>query len=125
MLDQIKYNHLLHVLIECGRTQSMSFIHHPAIHYIYTHLSSDDPWFRGPWFVRVKEVQHVPTKMFYEREVFMSNIQDTNPMRSIIRKCAVLFPTDYVKCKRVTVLLSLMSLFSLMLLFSLMSLLLL
>ena len=77
-----------------------SFTIQPFI--IYIHLSSDDPWFRGPWFVRVKEVQHVPTKMFYEREVFMSNIQDTNPMRSIIRKCAVLFPTDYVKCKRVT-----------------------
>lgn len=69
----------------------------------YIHSSSDDPWFRGPWFVRVKEVQHVPTKMFYEREVFMSNIQDTNPMRSIIRKCAVLFPTDYVKCEYVTI----------------------
>ena len=33
----------------------------------------------------------------YEYELFMSNIQDTNPMRSIIGKCAVLFITDYLR----------------------------
>ena len=60
---------------------------------------SNDPWFHGPWFVRIEETQHLPTRMFYERELFMSNIHDTNPMRSIIRKCAVLFPSDYVKSK--------------------------
>ncbi|XP_019864490.1 PREDICTED: protein polybromo-1-like [Amphimedon queenslandica] len=59
--------------------------------------SNDDPWFRGPWFLRVEEVQHLPSRMFYERELFMSNIQDSNPMRSIIRKCGVLYPSDYTK----------------------------
>jgi protein polybromo-1 len=59
--------------------------------------SNEDPWFHGPWFVRTTEIEHVPTHMFYEKELFMSNIQDTNPMRSIIRKCAVLHPTDFVK----------------------------
>ena len=62
-------------------------------------IISDDPWFRGPWFLRVEEVQHLPSRMFYERELFMSNIQDSNPMRSIIRKCGVLYPSDYTKCK--------------------------
>ena len=60
---------------------------------------SNDPWFRGPWFVRVKEVDHLPTRMFYPRELFLSNIQDTNPMRSIIRKCAVLPASDFCKCE--------------------------
>lgn len=60
---------------------------------------SNDPWFRGPWFVRVKEVQHLPTRMFFPGELFLSNIQDTNPMRSIIRKCAVLPASDYCKCE--------------------------
>ena len=60
---------------------------------------SDDPWFRGPWFLRVEEVQHLPSRMFYERELFMSNIHDSNPMRSIMRKCAVMYATDYTKCK--------------------------
>ena len=58
---------------------------------------SNDPWFRGPWFVRVHEVQHQPTRMFYNTEVFMSNIRDTNPMRSIMRKCAILHTSDYIR----------------------------
>lgn len=61
--------------------------------------SSDDPWFRGPWFLRVKEVHHLPTFMFYEKELLMSNIHDSNPMRSIMRKCAVLYLSDYIKCR--------------------------
>ena len=42
-------------------------------------------------------MHHLPTRMFYERELFMSNITDTNPMRSIMRKCAVMHPAHYVK----------------------------
>ncbi len=60
---------------------------------------SNDPWFHGPWFIRKEETDHLPTRMFYERELFMSNIHDTNPMRSIIRKCVVLGPTEYIKRK--------------------------
>jgi protein polybromo-1 len=59
--------------------------------------NQSDPWFSGPWFVRPDEVEHVPTKMFYRNEVFMSSIQDTNPMRSVIGRCAVLVPKDFVK----------------------------
>ena len=70
-----------------------------------TFLCSDDPWFRGPWFVRPEEVSHLPTRMFLHKELFMSNIQDTNPMRSIIGKCAVLFVNDYSKCKELLTLL--------------------
>ena len=35
--------------------------------------------------------------MFYNTEVFMSNIRDTNPMRSIMRKCAILHTSDYIR----------------------------
>lgn len=58
---------------------------------------SGDPWFHGPWFVRMEEIVHLPTRMFYECELFLSSIHDTNPMRSIMRKCAVLGPADYMK----------------------------
>ena len=67
------------------------------------HIRSD-PWFSGPWFVRPDEVEHVPTKMFYRNEVFMSSIQDTNPMRSVIGRCAVLVPKDFVKCTYIVLL---------------------
>ena len=62
-------------------------------------IFSGDPWIRGPWFVRPSEVVHNPTRMFYDHELFMSNIQDTNPMRSICGKCTVLNITDYYKSK--------------------------
>lgn len=64
-----------------------------------SNVYSGDPWIRGPWFVRPGEVAHSPMRMFYSQELFMSNIQDTNPMRSICGKCAVLHITDYIKSK--------------------------
>ena len=62
-------------------------------------LLSRDPWFHGPWFVHPDEVEHLPTRMFYHNEVFQSNIQDTNPMRSVIGRCAVLTLRDYCRCE--------------------------
>lgn len=64
-------------------------------------LLSGDPWFHGPWFVYPEEVTHTPTRLFLERELFMSSIHDTNPMRSIIGRCSVMSLVDYVK-KRLT-----------------------
>ena len=37
--------------------------------------------------------------MFYHNEVFQSNIQDTNPMRSVIGRCAVMTLRDYCRCE--------------------------
>ncbi|XP_050414822.1 protein polybromo-1 isoform X3 [Patella vulgata] len=52
-------------------------------------------YFSGPWFVRPEEIQHSPTRLFYKREVFLSSIDDTNPMQSIIAKCSVLHIKEY------------------------------
>ncbi|XP_014669856.1 PREDICTED: protein polybromo-1-like [Priapulus caudatus] len=56
---------------------------------------SGDPYFHGPWFIHPAEVDHEPTKMFYKREVFLSSVEDTNPMLSITGKCCVLSYRDY------------------------------
>ena len=56
----------------------------------YIILFSGDPWFCGPWFVRPTEVECIASRMFYEQELFLSNISDTNPMRSIIGRCVVM-----------------------------------
>ena len=75
---------------------SVSICHYIIICLINcTFLDSDDPWFKG--FLRPEEVSHLPTRMFLHKELFISNIQDTNPIRSIIGKCAVLFVSDYCK----------------------------
>ncbi|XP_033100393.1 protein polybromo-1-like isoform X2 [Anneissia japonica] len=61
--------------------------------------ANEDPWFHGPWFVHPSETEHPPTRMFYKNEVFLSSIEDTNPMRSISGKCAVLGHKDYISCR--------------------------
>ncbi|XP_071082321.1 protein polybromo-1-like isoform X6 [Haliotis cracherodii] len=57
--------------------------------------STGDPFFSGPWFVCPTEIEHSPTRLFYKREVFLSSIEDTNPLRSIIGKCSVLHYKEY------------------------------
>ncbi|XP_022095945.1 protein polybromo-1-like isoform X3 [Acanthaster planci] len=58
-----------------------------------------DPWFNGPWFVRPSETVHPPTRLFYKNEVFLSSIEDTNPMRSICGKCHVMLYKDYISSR--------------------------
>ncbi|XP_076447907.1 protein polybromo-1-like isoform X4 [Babylonia areolata] len=54
-----------------------------------------DAYFHGSWFVRPSEIEHPPTRLFYKREVFLSSIEDTNPLGSVINKCCVLHIKDY------------------------------
>ncbi|XP_070557674.1 protein polybromo-1-like isoform X3 [Ptychodera flava] len=61
--------------------------------------SNGDPWFHGPWYVHPSETEHQPTRMFYKNEVFLSSIEDTNPMRSISGKCAVFAFKDYISSR--------------------------
>ncbi|XP_071810078.1 protein polybromo-1-like isoform X3 [Asterias amurensis] len=61
--------------------------------------ANGDPWFNGPWFVRPSETIHPPTRLFYKNEVFLSSIEDTNPMRSICGKCHVMIYKDYTSSR--------------------------
>ncbi|XP_067123626.1 protein polybromo-1 isoform X3 [Centruroides vittatus] len=58
-------------------------------------------FFHGPWFITPQEVHHPPTRLFYKQEVFLSSIEDTNPLLSVIARCAVLDLKDYIT-RRVT-----------------------
>lgn len=53
-------------------------------------------FYHGPWFVTPQEVQHPPTRLFFKQEVFLSSIEDTNPLLSVIGHCAVLDYKDYI-----------------------------
>ncbi|KAG8184625.1 hypothetical protein JTE90_022674 [Oedothorax gibbosus] len=52
-------------------------------------------YYHGPWFVTPQEVQHPPTRLFFKQEVFLSSIEDTNPLLSVIGHCSVLEFKDY------------------------------
>lgn len=54
-------------------------------------------YFHGPWFVTQggDELMHMTNHPFYPRESFISTIQDTNPLLSIVGRCCVLEVSDY------------------------------
>ncbi|XP_044737785.1 protein polybromo-1 isoform X3 [Chrysoperla carnea] len=56
-------------------------------------------YFRGPWLIQPSEVPHLPTRLFYKQEVFLSTIEDTNPLVGIVGKCSVLEYQDYISCR--------------------------
>ncbi|KAF5301597.1 hypothetical protein FQR65_LT08902 [Abscondita terminalis] len=56
-------------------------------------------YFRGPWFVTPPEIPHSPSRLFYKQEVFLSSLEDTNPLVSIVGKCCVLDYNDYISCR--------------------------
>lgn len=41
-------------------------------------------FFFGPIFIHPEETGHEPTRMFYKREVFLSNVEEACPMTCII-----------------------------------------
>ncbi|KAM6414049.1 protein polybromo-1 isoform 2-T2 [Rhynochetos jubatus] len=56
-------------------------------------------YFFGPIFIHPEETEHEPTKMFYKKEVFLSNLEETCPMSCILGKCAVLSFKDFLSCR--------------------------
>jgi len=56
-------------------------------------------FFRGPWLVTPPEIPHAPTRLFYKQEVFLSTLEDTNTVDSIVGKCAVLEHGEYISCE--------------------------
>ncbi|XP_048584024.1 protein polybromo-1 isoform X2 [Nematostella vectensis] len=56
-------------------------------------------WVHGPWFIGPGETQHLPSKMFYEQEVFLSSLEEVSPAVCIMGKCMVLPLRDYVRCR--------------------------
>lgn len=55
--------------------------------------------FHGPWFISPADTQHLPTRMFYEKEVFLSSLEETISVGSISGKCCVLPFREYARCR--------------------------
>ena len=41
-------------------------------------------YFFGPIFIHPEETEHEPTKMFYKKEVFLSNLEEACPLTCVI-----------------------------------------
>eukprot|EP01134_Creolimax_fragrantissima_P002142 CFRG2142T1 len=60
-------------------------------------VDSPTEWIDGRWFAAPAETFHVPTRTFYAHERLICKKGESNPMRSILGKCAVLPLKDYVR----------------------------
>lgn len=57
-------------------------------------------YFHGPWFVTPRETPLIGTGLqFYKQEAFLSTISDSNPLLSVVGKCAVLEMKDYLRSR--------------------------
>uniref|UniRef100_A0A8C6Q9H4 Protein polybromo-1 n=1 Tax=Nothobranchius furzeri TaxID=105023 RepID=A0A8C6Q9H4_NOTFU len=56
-------------------------------------------FFFGPIFIHPEETEHEPTKMFYKKEVFLSQLEETLPLTCVIGKCVVSSFKDYLSCR--------------------------
>jgi len=57
--------------------------------------ASGEVFIHGPSFVSPAQVDHVPTRLFYKKEVIRSSRQQTLPSSSIAGRCAVLSYKEY------------------------------
>lgn len=62
-------------------------------------FSSGKCYFRGPWFIKPYDIPNTKNKLFYKQEIFLSSLEDTHPIVSIIGKCTVLEYNDYIMCE--------------------------
>jgi len=58
-------------------------------------LTSGEAFIHGPCFVSPLQVDHIPTRLFYKKEVIRSSKQQTVPVSSIVGRCAVLTYKEY------------------------------
>ena len=66
--------------------------------YISITLFSGICWFHGPWFVGPADTQHLPTRMFHDKEVFLSSLEETTPLMNVTGKCCVQPIREYCRC---------------------------
>lgn len=56
-------------------------------------------FFHGPWLVLPSVIPYTPSRTFYKQEVFLSSLEDTNPLSNIVGKSAVLEHSEYISCR--------------------------
>nr|CAH8840900.1 unnamed protein product [Trichobilharzia regenti] len=56
--------------------------------------------FTGPWFVTSSSVEHLPTRLFYPKEVFLTSTEHAvHALASATGKCYVMRPCDYAQAR--------------------------
>uniref|UniRef100_A0A8C5R488 Protein polybromo-1 n=1 Tax=Leptobrachium leishanense TaxID=445787 RepID=A0A8C5R488_9ANUR len=97
--EQLRYNDLWLKVGDCVFIKSHGLVR-PRVGRIEKMWVRDGAaFFFGPIFIHPEETIHEPTKMFYKKEMFLSNLEETCPMSCILGKCAVLSFKDFLSCR--------------------------
>ncbi|XP_039291348.1 protein polybromo-1 isoform X3 [Nilaparvata lugens] len=54
---------------------------------------------RGPWMLLPKDLRNCAMRIFYKQEIFLSTVEDTIPVDTVVGKCAVLEHSEYISCR--------------------------
>uniref|UniRef100_A0A3Q1AJN0 Protein polybromo-1 n=1 Tax=Amphiprion ocellaris TaxID=80972 RepID=A0A3Q1AJN0_AMPOC len=97
--EQLCYNNLWLKVGDCVYIGSHGLVRHRVGRIEKMWMRDGAGYFFGPIFIHPEETEHEPTKMFYKKEVFLSNLEETCPMTCIIGKCIVSSFKDYLSCR--------------------------
>ncbi|XP_027032136.2 protein polybromo-1 isoform X2 [Tachysurus fulvidraco] len=97
--DQLCYNNTWLKVGDCVYIRSHGLVRHRVGRIEKMWVRDGAAYFFGPIFIYPEETEHEPTKMFYKKEVFLSNLEETCPMTCITGKCTVSSFKDYLSCR--------------------------
>uniref|UniRef100_A0A673BGV1 Protein polybromo-1 n=1 Tax=Sphaeramia orbicularis TaxID=375764 RepID=A0A673BGV1_9TELE len=97
--EQLCYNNMWLKVGDCVYIGSHGLVRHRVGRIEKMWMRDGAGYFFGPIFIHPEETEHEPTKMFYKKEVFLSNLEETCPMTCIIGKCIVSSFKDYLSCR--------------------------
>ncbi|XP_066526293.1 protein polybromo-1 isoform X2 [Hoplias malabaricus] len=97
--EQLNYNDMWLKVGDCVYIRSHGLVRHRVGRIEKMWVRDGAVYFFGPIFIYPEETEHEPTKMFYKKEVFLSNLEESCPMTCITGKCAVSSFKDYLSCR--------------------------
>ncbi|XP_077458935.1 protein polybromo-1-like isoform X2 [Stigmatopora argus] len=97
--EQLCYNNQWLKVGDCVYIGSHGLVRHRVGRIEKMWMRDGAGYFFGPIFIHPEETEHEPTKMFYKKEVFLSNLEEACPMTCIIGKCVVSSYKEYLSCR--------------------------
>ncbi|XP_016107391.1 protein polybromo-1-like [Sinocyclocheilus grahami] len=97
--EQLCYNDMWLKVGDCVYIRSHGLVRNRVGRIEKMWVRDEAAYFFGPIFIHPEETEHEPTKMFYKKEVFLSNLEETCPMTCIGGKCTVSSFKDFLSCR--------------------------
>ncbi|XP_051966928.1 protein polybromo-1 isoform X6 [Xyrauchen texanus] len=97
--EQLCYNDMWLKVGDCVYIRSHGLVRNRVGRIEKLWVRDEAAYFFGPIFIHPEETEHEPTKMFYKKEVFLSNLEESCPITCIAGKCTVSSFKDFLSCR--------------------------